>query len=72
MNVLEMVKSQLKTDNMDGLFNSGQDCGCLLDDDFAPCGGVMNYPGPYPDCEAGKKLPDESGDYDYRVGLLLE
>jgi len=70
MNVLDMVKIQLIANNVDGLFNSNQDCGCLLNDDFASCGNLLDYPGPYFDCEQGIEIPCDCGEHDYHVGSI--
>lgn len=67
MNVLDMVTLQLIDNNVDGLFNSKQDCGCLLNDNFAPCSKLLDYPGPYFDCEEGNEIDCDCGEHDYHV-----
>lgn len=67
MNVVELIKKQLVINNVDGLFNFSQDCGCLLNDDFVPCSKLLDYPGPYPDCEEGNEIPCNCGEHDYHV-----
>lgn len=70
MNVINMVRIQLIQNDMDGLFNLDQDCGCLLNDVFAPCSPcskLSDYPGPYPDCEEGNEIPCDCGEHDYHV-----
>jgi len=62
-----MVQTQLKANNMDGLYSSDQECGCLLGDDFAPCGGVLDYSGPYHDCVAGVNIPSPDSESDFWV-----
>lgn len=70
MNVLDMVRIQLTVNGVDGLFNPNQDYGCLLNDDFASCSRLLDYPGPYPDCEEGNEIPCDCGEHDYHVELV--
>ncbi len=66
MNVLDMVALQLAIGDADGLYNLNRDCGCLLNDVFAPC-GKNSHPGPYPDCEEGNEIDCDCGEHDYHV-----
>lgn len=70
MNVLEVIIKQLIVHNVDGLVNSNRDCGCLLNDDFASCNNLQDYPGPYFDCEVGKEIPCDCGEHDYHVEVV--
>jgi len=68
MNVLKMIIRQLVANNVDGLYNPIQDCGCLLNDDFAPCNKFPDYPGPFFNCEVGIEISCDCGEHDYHVG----
>lgn len=52
-----IVEERLRTDGMDGLYNEGAGCACVIGDLF-PCEA------PGADCTAGIKRPCECGDRD--------
>ena len=50
MTAIDIIKTFLKLNGYDGLFNEDFECGCELDD-LVPCGEV------FLNCEAGHKGP---------------
>lgn len=61
MNVKEIVEKYLRENQLEGLFNSDGECGCLLDD-LCPCDGEIGK------CEPGYRLPGNE-ECDFLVGL---
>ena len=58
--VKDMALSYLRGQGFEGLFNSDIECSCDVND-LMPCGQ------PYDNCEAGYRVVDKSGDYDFLI-----
>ena len=61
MIVKEIIKKYLEENGYDGLCNMFMECGCYLDD-LIPCSEIDAD-----ECEAGHKVKDESGEYDWVI-----
>ena len=63
--VIEIVRAFLVAHNFDGLFNSGGDCACDLND-LSPCQEMTES------CEAGYKTECDCGDHDWHISRGVE
>lgn len=63
--VKEIVIKYLKDHKFDGLFSSGCECACELEDLFPCCEyGLIS-------CKPGYKMPCDCGDHNFHIGLTV-
>lgn len=61
MKVLEIIKEYLEKHGYDGLYRDNE-CACHKDD-LMPCDGMWG------DCKPGYMRHDETGEYDFLIGI---